>query len=183
MLTHTPYLPRKQTGVALFISLVLLLVLTIIGVSAVQTTSLEVRMTRNDHDSLLAFQAAEAALVDAERLLDGPVSLDDFRNAALPGYYPEPVYGQNNRWDDANVWTGGTSIQAPAIAGVAGPATYIIEFISTVQIRDETAVQITPDFDGSGNNDVQLFRITARGIGGTDNARVLLQSTFGKVIN
>jgi type IV pilus assembly protein PilX len=51
--------------VALFISLVLLLLLTIIGVSAVQTTSLELRMARNDNDTLLAFQSAESALRDA----------------------------------------------------------------------------------------------------------------------
>ena len=57
--------PTKQRGVALFISLVLLLVLTIIGVSSVQTTSLEVRMTRNEHDTLLAFQAAAASNLDA----------------------------------------------------------------------------------------------------------------------
>ena len=49
---------KKQLGVALFISLVLLLVLTIIGVSAVQTTSLEERMARNTHDNVLAFQSA-----------------------------------------------------------------------------------------------------------------------------
>ena len=44
---------NKQEGVALFISLVLLLLLTIIGVSAVQTTSLELRMARNDNDTLI----------------------------------------------------------------------------------------------------------------------------------
>ena len=64
-------IPRKQTGVALFISLILLLILTIIGVSSVQTTSLEVRMSRNSYDSLLAFQAAEAALRDAQQTIEG----------------------------------------------------------------------------------------------------------------
>ena len=54
-------LRHKQRGVALFISLVLLLILTIIGISAVQTTSLEMRMTRNQYDATLAFQAAESA--------------------------------------------------------------------------------------------------------------------------
>ena len=53
------YLPHRQRGIALFISLVLLLVLTIAGVSAVQTTTMEERMARNSHDSLIAFQAAE----------------------------------------------------------------------------------------------------------------------------
>ena len=60
----------KETGMALFVSLVLLLVLTLLGISAVQTTGLETRMARNDHDALLAFQAAESALREAETRLD-----------------------------------------------------------------------------------------------------------------
>ena len=65
-----PFNQKTNTGVALFISLVLLLVLTILGVSVVQTTSLEIRMARNEHDSLLAFEAAESALRDAEAALE-----------------------------------------------------------------------------------------------------------------
>jgi type IV pilus assembly protein PilX len=77
----------KQNGVALFISLVLLLVLTIIGISSVQTTSLEVRMTRNEHDSMLAFQAAESALRDAEAQLEGVTSLANFTDTGDNGRY------------------------------------------------------------------------------------------------
>ncbi len=65
---------RNQRGVALFISLVLLLVLTIIGVSAVQTTSMEERMARNTHDSVLAFEAAEVALRTGETFLRNNVN-------------------------------------------------------------------------------------------------------------
>ena len=65
---------KNQRGVALFISLVLLLVLTIIGVSAVQTTSLEERMARNTNDSVLAFESAEVALRTAETFLRNNVN-------------------------------------------------------------------------------------------------------------
>ena len=37
----------------------LLLVLTILGVSVVQTTSLEIRMARNEHDALLAVRCLD----------------------------------------------------------------------------------------------------------------------------
>ena len=68
------YTMKNQRGVALFISLVLLLVLTIIGVSAVQTTSMEERMARNTHDSVLAFEAAEVALRTGETFLRNNVN-------------------------------------------------------------------------------------------------------------
>ncbi|MBD3648541.1 MAG: hypothetical protein HUJ31_14050, partial [Pseudomonadales bacterium] len=47
---------RQQRGVALFMSLVMLLILTLLGLSSVQTTSLQERMSRNARDANLAFQ-------------------------------------------------------------------------------------------------------------------------------
>ena len=96
--------PDKQKGVALFISLVLLLVLTIIGVSAVQTTSLEVRMTRNEHDTLLAFQAAESALRDAEVQLELITSTGAFTDTGNNGLYAIADIGDPEHWRDATVW-------------------------------------------------------------------------------
>ena len=87
MLRSDPKLASRRTsrGVALFISLVLLLMLTILGVSAVQGTSLEARMARNDHDTLLAFQAAESALRDAEDQLETITSTVNFTDAGANG--------------------------------------------------------------------------------------------------
>lgn len=59
-------LPLHQTGAALIVGLVMLLVMTMIGVSAMQTNLLEEKMAGNYRDRDLAFQAAEAALRDAE---------------------------------------------------------------------------------------------------------------------
>ena len=61
---------KRQSGVALFISLVMLLILTVLGLSSVQTTSVQERMARNARDTNLAFQAAESALKDAEALIE-----------------------------------------------------------------------------------------------------------------
>jgi len=47
---------KRQSGVALFISLVMLLILTVLGLSSVQTTSVQERMARNARDTNLAFQ-------------------------------------------------------------------------------------------------------------------------------
>ncbi len=57
---------KTQAGVVLVVSLIILLLLTIIGLSAMQTTALEERMAGNLRDKDLAFQVAESALRAAE---------------------------------------------------------------------------------------------------------------------
>ena len=55
-----------QRGVALVVSLVLLLVATLIGLASVRGTNLQERMSSNMYDRSLAFQRAESALRAAE---------------------------------------------------------------------------------------------------------------------
>ncbi|WP_207905857.1 pilus assembly PilX family protein [Aestuariirhabdus litorea] len=57
---------KKQRGSVLAISLILLLILTMVGIRGMQSTALEERMSGNYQDNNLAFQAAEAALTEAE---------------------------------------------------------------------------------------------------------------------
>jgi len=59
---HPELVPCRQSGVALVAALAILLILTIIGVAAMRTSSLEERMAGNIQDSTYAFEAAESAL-------------------------------------------------------------------------------------------------------------------------
>ncbi len=56
----------SQRGAALVISLIMLLVMTLIGITGMQTTVLEEKMAGNFKDKNVALQAAESALRDAE---------------------------------------------------------------------------------------------------------------------
>lgn len=56
---------RRQQGAALVIGLILLVVLTILAVSGVFTSTMELRMVRNMQSQERAFQAAEVAIEDA----------------------------------------------------------------------------------------------------------------------
>lgn len=175
--------PLAMRGMALFISLVLLLVLTILGVSAVQTTSLETRMARNEHDLLLAFQSAESALRDAEALLDSITSTAAFTSNGNDGLWSMPPVGAANRWDDAGIWTNGSrEADTPVGAAVRTPPRYFIEHIATIE-REENAYQIDDPYSLVATDRVEMFRITALGTGGTDRARVMLQTTYGRVID
>jgi len=55
------YLPRQQ-GVVLVIALLLLLVITLVGISTLSTTALEERMVGNMQAKNKVFQAADAAI-------------------------------------------------------------------------------------------------------------------------
>lgn len=173
---------RRHRGVALFISLVLLLVLTIIGVSSVQTTTLETRMARNEHDSLLAFQAAESALRDAEAFLQTVLTTDIFSDAGGNGLWTVSNLGQPNRWEQ-DVWKPGLSVEASTVVeGVKTRPRYIIEHVASV-VREENAYQIEDPYGTNAADRIEIFRVTARGLGGSDSAQVLLQTTFGRILD
>ncbi len=54
------------SGAELIVALIMLLLITIVGVSAMQTTTMEEKMAGNLRDRHIAFQAAEAALRQGE---------------------------------------------------------------------------------------------------------------------
>ncbi len=75
-------LPPAQRGMALIMALVILLILTILGVTAMTTSSLEEKMSGNIQEQNRAFQAAESGI---NKVLVDP-------NALVPNgsYAPAP---------------------------------------------------------------------------------------------
>jgi type IV pilus assembly protein PilX len=63
---------RSQHGVSLIIVLMLLVIVSILGAGAAQIALMGERGARNDRDMQVAWQAAEAALMDAEFDIHGP---------------------------------------------------------------------------------------------------------------
>jgi len=67
--SRSTILMSRQRGAVLLFSLIILLLLTVIGVTAMQTTTLQERMSGNFRDRQVAFQGAEAGLMGAERFV------------------------------------------------------------------------------------------------------------------
>lgn len=61
-----------QHGFSLIVVLLMLVVVSVLGIGAAQVSLVNERSARNDRDTEVAFQAAEAALVDAESDVLGP---------------------------------------------------------------------------------------------------------------
>jgi type IV pilus assembly protein PilX len=173
----------RQRGVALFIALVVLLIITILGVAGLQTTTLEERMAAASRDRDIAFQAAESALSQAEAFIEtlGPGDLAQFQNNA-GGLYVPPVGATAPEWWDVVSWSGGGGITvATSVPGpVAAQPQYIIEHVTTI-VPAEDSLNLS-NIGASVGAPTEIFRITAYGVGGSDRAEVLLQATYGKVL-
>ncbi len=170
--------PNRQNGAVLVVGLLILLVLTLIGVNAMQGTLFEQKMAANTGDRNLAFQNAESALRDAEIFVGGLVSLGNFDGTAgLFGLNdPEPVYSLPPTWDDPanHVVSSGNygAYQAPR---------YIIKRFTTVT-GTEGAMNMSGYGDNKGSGDVTIFKITSRGTGGSaESAEVILRSHYGRI--
>lgn len=173
----------RQAGAALVVALVILLVLTVLGVTAMETSNMEQEMGIQYHDQQLAFQAAEGALVDAQNYIQSQtLTANSFtagcdNGLCLPA---NPVSGAYPVWSDPtlNVWgTAGLhktgSYQA---SNVSQQPEYIIEWMGYVFPPDVSPPKgVLP-----GPGDPEMFRVTALGTGGTTNARVMLQITYEK---
>ena len=168
---------KRQQGAVLMVSLILLLVLTIIGVAAMQNTSLEEKMSGNVRDRNLAFQNAESAIREAEQFIEGIVSLGGFNGTS--GLYGEtdatPSY-----YDTATWASSGTHVQSSTDYGAYESPRYFIKQF-TVVTGTEGALNLSGYGDNKGSGDITIFNITARGTGGAqDSAEVILRSYYGR---
>lgn len=80
MKTTPSFFKNKQRGAVLLVALVLLLILTIIGLTSMRGTSLQENMAGNFRESSLSFQASEAGLRAGEhqahaKFLDGSLNV------------------------------------------------------------------------------------------------------------
>jgi type IV pilus assembly protein PilX len=177
---------KSQSGVVLVVSLIMLMLLTLIGINAMQSSGLEEKMAGNMRDRSLAFQAAESALKMGEAATGTKPTITC--PGAPVGYYipkdsncdgtistAEAATGVEV-WNTIN-WGGTNSIEYPGAVNVLGTLSakprYIIEQLSSGSGSGPIELG-TPDESGSGGT----YRITARGTGGTANAVVILQSVY-----
>lgn len=169
-----------QRGSALIVSLIILIVMTVLGLTAMSGSGLQEKMAGNNRDMALAFQAAEAALRDGEsyyeNTVDDPVSAF---NGANPGLYAKgsnPDIFSDATWENARTYSG-------AINGVASQPRYIIELIEPIGELDNGKLMSEGYGESSdlGRMTTTVVRVTARGVGGAEDTVVYLQSNYKKV--
>lgn len=181
----------RQHGVALIVSLIVLLLLTLIGISAMNSTILQDRMSGNASDRSVAFQAAAAAARRGEERV---------RNAQLPsasgdtcnpagGFY-QTVACRGVQWK--RDWRGGSGVydyplategQESGLASIDGEESRLGQIEARYIIE-----QLPPDTDGQGGSLViggnetdrrrPVYRITANATYADGSAQVTVQTTY-----
>ena len=172
---------RRQNGAVLIISLFILLIMTLVGITSMSTTSLEEKMAGNMRDKNIALQSSEAALEDGEGWL---ASLgNEPSDATSCGSPPCNVWAlnilpsladQSQAWWQANAREYGTA-GTKDISDVNTDPYFVVE--AQAYVRDNLDSGQNPP---TGRT---FYRVTARGTGGSDDAQVVLQSTFVKRFN
>jgi len=174
---------QRQRGAVLIVSMIVLLLLTILGVTSMRTTALEERMAGNARDRHVAFEAAEAALADAEDFVATIATTGPFDLNGADGLYSDDTSLANIEtyvsWDGVDPTRG--FINATNIGtgeGLGTPPKYVVQFITSFGTEVDRT-NLDNYGQGTGGGKTGLFRITARGTGGSDNSVVFLQSVYG----
>jgi len=173
--------------VALVVALILLVVLTLLGLSSVRTVALEERITANTFDRSLAFQAAEAALRVGEIAAqaqagrnnagfdsDGEYSDSDDQCGNSPcqnGLCSIPDKDCPARWVDQN-FDGWVDAAELGLGALATTPQYIVEYLGEGFPCD------LEDLENVNNKICRRYRVTARSHSGGDRAMVILQSIY-----
>lgn len=187
-------MPTRQHGITLLVTLLLLLGVLILGATAASMALVGERAARADRDRHLAFQAAEEALVDAERDIDGK-SGPAARQAAFAGAAPDAFAADCGSGD---------------LAGLCGAPDGVAPAWQRIDIADGAASAAHGQFTGAAMETGQgvlplrrpryiverlryrepgaaadeepsyYYRVTAVGFGAREGTEVVLQTAYRK---
>ncbi|POZ50864.1 pilus assembly PilX family protein [Methylovulum psychrotolerans] len=187
MLKANPYQPQNpclhQKGAVLAIGLVMLLLLTLIGISGTQSTGLEERMAGNEQDENLAFQAAEATIKAAEQQLEwtaGHAVVINYTQEGINGYYTvdspvlnDPASNYLSVTQTAAFWENNPSITYSdgtlVDVNLDNPPKYFIQFLGQHISRDTTQ---------NNNNNTCIYRIMAYARGRSASSLAIVESIY-----
>jgi Tfp pilus assembly protein PilX len=190
--------PRRQWGAVLLTALFLMLAVLVIGVSAARTALNAEKSARHERDRHIALAAAEAALLDAERDVEGGADVASVRAALFaPGSSagfadgcgrgaasvnlglclpaPAPAAPAWQALDLADASAGAGSVPYGQFSGAAMP---VASGILPARLP-RYIIELAP-LAGAMPADGAFYRITAIGFGSRDTTRVVLQSYYHK---
>ena len=173
---------NKQRGVTLVVSLMILLILTMLGLTSIQRATTDLAMAGNQRETALMFDAAEAGLISAENYIGASITNADYTDATL-GLYTvladEPTYYSPNYYDGAT-WTSSSQTATTSINAYEQPR-YMIEYLGD---RYQNALAVV-NIGGYGTQQtgeiVSIYRSTSRGTGLSGSSFRYIQAYFGKV--
>jgi type IV pilus assembly protein PilX len=191
MNTHIS-LPSRQSGAVLFVALIFLIILTLLGISNMQSGLMEEKMAGAFRDrNALALESAELALREGEKYLNsvavGPFNdtvaglHDNFENGGDPNFWRSttasattcPASGTVTAFNwSATAGRCSSVLVTRQLTGTAAAPRYVIEELADVPKPGSSQKA------GVAKDSTKVYRITARGVGAQTTTVVILQSTF-----
>lgn len=176
----TPTRVRRQVGAALITGLLFLVVVTLVGVTAMRSTNLEERMAYNMGQINAAFQATETGLRGAELWLEGlstaPIDIgsgtvSDTQVYQLNHADALAMTSGNPQWWETNA----KDYQDPSWPKPDGSWTKPRAIIEQIEF-----IKDSEDEGGGAPLGRMYYRITASGVAGTDTTQSIIQSTYAR---
>ncbi|MBT8149322.1 MAG: hypothetical protein KJO24_05285, partial [Gammaproteobacteria bacterium] len=154
--------PASQQGAVLLTGLVLLFVVTLFGVSGMQSITLDERIVSNMQSATLAFHGAEAGLSNCEANVQAQVG-------KVYGYGSFPA----GWWEDeANFWNSAGEL-TNFVGEVVAPPRCVIEYIGDGAASAE--LNYAPTNEASSR---PTYRVTAFSKGADPATEAILESVF-----
>jgi type IV pilus assembly protein PilX len=162
----------RQGGIVLFVAMILLLILSLLGVTAARMQTVEERMARNDDNRQLGAQAAEASLRSAETgLLTGIyVNFAANANGLFAPLLSNGSPVTNLDWNTALPYAGPPLTAVPPASRAPK---FVIENLPSVAVAgdDISVTSLNPS-----SPPVTVYRVTARGVGADGTSTTTLQT-------
>ncbi len=178
---------RDQRGISLVMTLLFMVSALVLGISVMNVGVMQERILGNTKDRDLAFQAAEAALREAEADITKNIdTTSTFADDCALGLCtaptqrtiisPLPVDQQSGfSWAaSTKVRRYGQYTTAPALPNVASPPLYVIEKLGNLGTPPGESVVLGSEVTSPGVG----YRITARATGARAETIVTLQSIY-----
>ena len=150
----------KQRGAVLALTLIILLVLTVVGVTTMNSTSIQTFLARNTQFKQISFQNAESALTAGEAAWNSKIEtcLSDVSTCTTD--LTPALIGDVEDIDWSSIDSERTTPHGK----------YVVEYLGWRPIV------------GENDKQVWLYRITARGLGPNSQSATYVQTVFRKCV-
>ena len=192
---------QHQQGISLIVVLLILVIVSLLGVASIQISRMATQTARNERDMQIAWQGAEAALLDAELdILGKPITSATRRNEVF-----------NNKETDVEKFVAGCGNTGKSkglcsVPATGAPAWQTVDFMATTNPHYVSFGEFTSRSFATGTQGIQpalppryiieliddpnvektkavqfrkyIYRITAMGFGPNAKTQVVLQTIY-----
>lgn len=171
-----------QSGVVLIVGLIMVLLLSIIAMAAIRSSGLQEAMAGNMRDHNIAFQAAESALSGGESIIDqNKITLAPTCNGIVCIKERAPANSVNLFSYTALKEIAGAKVTAYGLKNVNSQPVYIVEELTRFSNAVGEGSALTEASSPTNFiSEKQPYRVTAVGLGMSEDTVVTVQSTYNR---